>query len=62
MNELASRQRELELTADLAASRAELEKHHSQGRNRRKDESEQMTQLASHNQCLVEQLAEVRLH
>uniref|UniRef100_A0A3Q1ARZ7 BICD family-like cargo adapter 2 n=1 Tax=Amphiprion ocellaris TaxID=80972 RepID=A0A3Q1ARZ7_AMPOC len=58
MNELTSGQREAELTADLAALRIELEKHHSQGRDRRKDESEQMTQLASHNQRLVEQLAE----
>lgn len=59
MNELAFGQREAELTADLTALRAELEKHHSQGRDRRKDESEQMTQLANHNQRLVEQLAEV---
>lgn len=58
MNELTSGQREAELTADLAALRTELEKHHSQGRDRRKDESEQMTQLANHNQRLVEQLAE----
>lgn len=59
MNELASGQREAELTADLAALRAELERHHSQGRDRRRDESEQLTQLANHNQRLVEQLAEV---
>ncbi|XP_033467039.1 BICD family-like cargo adapter 2 isoform X1 [Epinephelus lanceolatus] len=58
MNELASGQREAELTADLAALRAELERHHSQGRDRRRDESEQLTQLANHNQRLVEQLAE----
>ncbi|XP_051793161.1 BICD family-like cargo adapter 2 isoform X2 [Acanthochromis polyacanthus] len=58
MNELTSGQREAELTVDLAALRTELEKHHSQGRDRRKDESEQMTQLANHNQRLVEQLAE----
>ncbi|XP_028276764.1 BICD family-like cargo adapter 2 isoform X2 [Parambassis ranga] len=58
MNELTYGQREAELTADLAALRAELEKHHSQGRDRRKDDSEQMTQLANHNQRLVEQLAE----
>ncbi|XP_044078240.1 BICD family-like cargo adapter 2 isoform X1 [Siniperca chuatsi] len=58
MNELTSGQREAELTADLAALRAELERHHSQGRDRRKDESEQLTQLANHNQRLVEQLAE----
>ncbi|KAK2828623.1 hypothetical protein Q5P01_019657 [Channa striata] len=58
MNELTSAQREAELTADLAALRAELERHHSQGEDRRRDESQQLTQLASHNQRLVEQLAE----
>ncbi|XP_069002519.1 BICD family-like cargo adapter 2 isoform X2 [Embiotoca jacksoni] len=58
MNELASGQREAELTADVAALRAELEKHHSQGRDQRKDDSEMMTRLANHNQRLVEQLAE----
>ncbi|KAM3600730.1 uncharacterized protein V6R79_001492 [Siganus canaliculatus] len=58
MNELASGQKEAELAADLAALRAELERHHSQGRNRRRDESEQLTQLANHNQRLVEQLSE----
>lgn len=58
MKELESGQRELELTADLASLRAELEKYHSEGRDRRKDDSEQMTQLANHNQRLVEQLAE----
>lgn len=59
MNELESGQKESELTADLAALRAELEKYHSEGRDRRKDDSEQMAQLANHNQRLVEQLAEV---
>ncbi|XP_015238265.1 BICD family-like cargo adapter 2 isoform X3 [Cyprinodon tularosa] len=58
MNELESGQKESELTADLAALRAELEKYHSEGRDRRKDDSEQMAQLANHNQRLVEQLAE----
>ncbi|XP_036975198.1 BICD family-like cargo adapter 2 isoform X1 [Acanthopagrus latus] len=58
MNELTSGQREAELAADLAALRAELERHHSQGRDRRRDEGEQLTQLANHNQRLVEQLAE----
>uniref|UniRef100_A0A665UQ20 BICD family-like cargo adapter 2 n=1 Tax=Echeneis naucrates TaxID=173247 RepID=A0A665UQ20_ECHNA len=58
MDELASGQREAELTADLATLRAELERHHSQGRAQRRDESEQLTQLANHNQRLVEQLAE----
>ncbi|KAF3706513.1 BICD family-like cargo adapter 2 Bicaudal D-related protein 2 [Channa argus] len=61
MNELASGQREAELTADLAALRAELERHHSQGQERRRDESQQLTQLANHNQRLVEQLAENRV-
>lgn len=60
MKELESGQKEAELTADLSALRAELEKHHNEGRGRRKDEGEQMTQLANHNQRLVEQLAEVR--
>ncbi|XP_070773559.1 BICD family-like cargo adapter 2 isoform X3 [Enoplosus armatus] len=58
MNELTSGQREAELTADIAALRAEMERHHSQGRDRRRDEGEQLTQLANHNQRLVEQLAE----
>ncbi|XP_026227987.1 BICD family-like cargo adapter 2 isoform X2 [Anabas testudineus] len=58
MNELASGQKEAELTADLAALRAELERHQSQGQDRRRDESEQLTQLANHNQRLVEQLSE----
>ncbi|XP_034745326.1 BICD family-like cargo adapter 2 isoform X1 [Etheostoma cragini] len=58
INELASGQRDAELTADLAVLRAELERHQSQGRDRRRDESEQLTQLANHNQRLVEQLAE----
>lgn len=59
MNELASGQKEAELAADLAALRADLERRHNQGRDRRRDESEQLTQLANHNQRLVEQLAEV---
>ncbi|XP_040006554.1 BICD family-like cargo adapter 2 isoform X2 [Xiphias gladius] len=58
INELASGQKEAELAADLAALRAELERHLRQGRDRRRDESEQLTLLASHNQRLVEQLAE----
>ncbi|XP_074528117.1 BICD family-like cargo adapter 2 isoform X3 [Halichoeres trimaculatus] len=58
MNQLEFGQREAELTADLAALRAELERHHSQGRDRRRDESEQLTQLSNHNQRLVEQLSE----
>lgn len=59
MNELAFGQREAELAADLAAAQAELERHHAQGRERRRDECGQLTQLSSHNQRLVEQLAEV---
>lgn len=62
MNELVSGQREADLAADLAALRTELERHHSQGRDRRKDDGAQLTQLANHNQRLVEQLAEVGLH
>ncbi|XP_022618479.1 BICD family-like cargo adapter 2 isoform X1 [Seriola dumerili] len=58
MNELASGQKEAELTTDLAALRAKLEQHHSQERAQRKDEGEQLTQLTNHNQRLVEQLAE----
>ncbi|KAI3373637.1 hypothetical protein L3Q82_022236 [Scortum barcoo] len=58
MSELASGQREAEMTADLATLKAELERHHNQGRDRRRDESEQLTQLVNHNQRLVEQLAE----
>ncbi|KAM9729228.1 BICD family-like cargo adapter 2 isoform 2-T2 [Menidia menidia] len=58
MNELESGQKEAELSSDLAVLRAELEKNHNQGRDRRKDESDQLVQLANHNQRLVEQLAE----
>lgn len=59
VNELESGQKEAELVADLAAAKAELERHHSQGRDRRRDESGQLIQLANHNQRLVEQLSEV---
>lgn len=62
MSQLEFGQREAELTADLAGLRAELERHHSQGRDRRRDESEQLTQLSNHNQRLVEQLSEVGLN
>ncbi|XP_077361763.1 BICD family-like cargo adapter 2 isoform X2 [Festucalex cinctus] len=58
MNELASGQKEAELNGDLAALRSELERHHTEGRDRRRDESEQLTQLSNHNQRLVEQLSE----
>uniref|UniRef100_A0A3P8V964 BICD family-like cargo adapter 2 n=1 Tax=Cynoglossus semilaevis TaxID=244447 RepID=A0A3P8V964_CYNSE len=57
MNELSSNQRETELTSDLTALRAELERSRSQGRDLRRNESEQLSQLANHNQRLVEQLA-----
>lgn len=59
MSELAFGQREAELVADLAAAKAQLERHHMEGRDRRRDECGQLTQLSSHNQRLVEQLAEV---
>lgn len=61
MNKLAFGQREAELVADVAAAKAELERHHTQGRDRRRDECGQLSQLSSHNQRLVEQLAEVSL-
>ncbi|XP_037126480.1 BICD family-like cargo adapter 2 isoform X1 [Syngnathus acus] len=58
MNELTSGQKEAELNGDLATLRSELDRHHIQGRDRRRDESEQLTQLSNHNQRLVEQLSE----
>uniref|UniRef100_A0AAV2JBC8 BICD family-like cargo adapter 2 n=1 Tax=Knipowitschia caucasica TaxID=637954 RepID=A0AAV2JBC8_KNICA len=58
MNELTSSQKEAELTTDMASLKADLERFQSNGRDRRRDESEQLTQLANHNQRLVEQLAE----
>ncbi|XP_034034307.1 BICD family-like cargo adapter 2 [Thalassophryne amazonica] len=58
VTELTFGQREAELTADVTALKAELERNHSQGRDRQRDESEQLTQLANHNHRLVEQLAE----
>ncbi|XP_061904638.1 BICD family-like cargo adapter 2 isoform X4 [Entelurus aequoreus] len=58
MNELASGQKEAELNGDLATLRTELDRHQCLGRDRRRDESEQLTQLANHNQRLVEQLSE----
>ncbi|KAJ0062079.1 hypothetical protein NL108_015253, partial [Boleophthalmus pectinirostris] len=58
MNELASSQKEAELTSDLTSLKAELERYQTSGRDRRRDESDQLTQLANHNQRLVEQLAE----
>ncbi|XP_061904637.1 BICD family-like cargo adapter 2 isoform X3 [Entelurus aequoreus] len=61
MNELASGQKEAELNGDLATLRTELDRHQCLGRDRRRDESEQLTQLANHNQRLVEQLSENRV-
>ncbi|XP_062341140.1 BICD family-like cargo adapter 2 isoform X1 [Osmerus eperlanus] len=58
MSEMTLGQREAELTSDITSLREELERHHSRGRDRRRDESEQLTQLANHNHRLVEQLAE----
>lgn len=61
MSELASGQRETELLADVASAKAELERRQARGRDRRRDESDRLTQLADHNQRLVEQLSEVSL-
>uniref|UniRef100_A0A8C6S730 BICD family-like cargo adapter 2 n=1 Tax=Neogobius melanostomus TaxID=47308 RepID=A0A8C6S730_9GOBI len=58
MNELTSSQKEAELSADLVSLKTDLDRYQSSGRDRRRDESEQLTQLANHNQRLVEQLAE----
>ena len=58
--EMEAAQREHELQADLATQRKQLEQQHAQGKGRRREESEQLTQLSNHNQKLVEQLAEVR--
>ena len=62
MSEMTLGQREAELASDITSLREELERHHSRGRDRRRDESEQLTQLANHNHRLVEQLAEVNTH
>ncbi|XP_031427354.1 BICD family-like cargo adapter 2 [Clupea harengus] len=56
--EMEAAQREHELQADLATQRKQLEQQHAQGKGRRREESEQLTQLSNHNQKLVEQLAE----
>ncbi|KAL0995010.1 hypothetical protein UPYG_G00130590 [Umbra pygmaea] len=58
VSELSSGQREAELTTDLSLLRAELERQHSQGRDKRRNENTQLTELANHNHRLVEQLAE----
>ncbi|XP_051749501.1 BICD family-like cargo adapter 2 isoform X2 [Ctenopharyngodon idella] len=58
VRDLEASQREAELQADITALRAQLEQKHVQSRDRRREESEQLTQLSNHNQKLVEQLAE----
>ncbi|XP_016412705.1 BICD family-like cargo adapter 2 isoform X3 [Sinocyclocheilus rhinocerous] len=58
VRDLEAGQREAELQADITALRAQLEQKHVQSRDRRREESEQLTQLSNHNQKLVEQLAE----
>ncbi len=59
VRDLEADQREAELQADITAVHAQLEQKHVQSRDRRREESEQLTQLSNHNQKLVEQLAEV---
>ncbi|XP_076129981.1 BICD family-like cargo adapter 2 isoform X2 [Alosa pseudoharengus] len=56
--EMEACQREAELQADLATLRKQLEQQHAQGRDRRRQETQQLTQLSNHNHKLVEQLAE----
>ncbi|XP_066518153.1 BICD family-like cargo adapter 2 [Hoplias malabaricus] len=58
MKELEAAQREVELQSDITALQEQLEQKHSLGRDRRREESEQLAQLSAHNQKLVEQLAE----
>ncbi|XP_017315313.1 BICD family-like cargo adapter 2 [Ictalurus punctatus] len=58
VQELEAGQREAELQADIASLRQQYDQKHNQGRDRRREESEQLTQLSNHNQKLVEQLAE----
>ncbi|KAI2664259.1 BICD family-like cargo adapter 2 [Labeo rohita] len=58
VRDLEASQREAELQADITALRAQVEQKHVQSRDRRREESEQLTQLSNHNQKLVEQLAE----
>ncbi|KAI4875732.1 hypothetical protein NFI96_024247 [Prochilodus magdalenae] len=58
VRELEAGQKETELQADIASLREQLDQKHSQGRDRRREESEQLAQLSGHNQKLVEQLAE----
>ncbi|KAL4608666.1 BICD family-like cargo adapter 2 [Arapaima gigas] len=52
------KEQELEATQRDAALQEQLERQLSHGRDRRQEESEQLMQLSSHNQRLVEQLAE----
>ncbi len=59
VRDLEAGQREAELQADITEFRAQLEQKHVQSRDRRREESEHLTQLSNHNQKLVEQLAEV---
>lgn len=58
VRDLEASQREAELQADITAFREQLDQKHAQSRDRRREESEQLTQLSNHNQKLVEQLAE----
>ncbi|XP_055056419.2 BICD family-like cargo adapter 2 isoform X2 [Misgurnus anguillicaudatus] len=58
VRDLEAIQREAELQADITAFREQLDQKHAQSRDRRREESEQLTQLSNHNQKLVEQLAE----
>ncbi|XP_028840752.1 BICD family-like cargo adapter 2 isoform X2 [Denticeps clupeoides] len=51
-------QREAELQADLSALQEQLEQQRSQSKLQRQKDHHQLTQLSSHNQKLVEQLAE----
>ncbi|XP_056602722.1 BICD family-like cargo adapter 2 isoform X2 [Triplophysa dalaica] len=58
VRDLEASQREAELQADITALSEQLDQKHLQSRDRRREESEQLTQLSNHNQKLVEQLAE----
>ncbi|XP_060769204.1 BICD family-like cargo adapter 2 [Neoarius graeffei] len=58
VRELEAGQREAELQADITSLRQQFDQKHNQGQDRRREENERLTQLSSHNQKLVEQLAE----
>ncbi|XP_017555479.1 BICD family-like cargo adapter 2 isoform X2 [Pygocentrus nattereri] len=58
VQELEAGQKEAELQADITSLHEQLDQKHCQGRDRRREESEQLAQLSAHNQKLVEQLAE----